>query len=582
MDDLQRLSAQHEALGAMDVLALAPDDFDRRFASATARAVVEGASGQRSSLAAALAIGLTRVAQSQEQGPPDASGIPGWLLDDPNPWVLVVVGFAGADETVPDDPELVTTLTDDWIEAADANGANDRLRALHDVIDDLVRRDNPNRHALAAATLVRAVEDPLCMEPLPMHLSPAVLLAAGPNRSRPHPTFELPVPHPPSGTLRRMVTGRAQWPAGTLGARLISGFSTAAALGSPIRSHHPAVLTTVALALGYHPDGFADVDEASAWSWATPHGTSASTVVDIVASLSEHDSVLDVLRYAATSNLLDEHDDAERLPADLHHPPTHPYGRRSRVVPTTSGRSVVLDDPDQADEVAAALSRRRDDFRRKFGRDPQPGDPVFFDPDADEPIPIHEDSFTEELVGKIAKTVGIDAAYAAARTGGLILTEDNRHLISSFDQDRWLEGRGGMAEVVELLGDGDKHAALLVAVELAVDDLVAGELHGIAYLHDHAVANACQELSAGAVEGVIDEATLVGDRSPAWDAPGMAADWVRRHTSTVPERCRAQVASALDGQDWVTVRDSVAGLSDGLARWWAMVLLVASASAPDG
>jgi hypothetical protein len=34
------------------------------------------------------------------------------------------------------------------------------------------------------------------------------------------------------------------------------------------------------------------------------------------------------------------------------------------------------------------LLAQREAFRKKFGRDPGPSDPVFFDPDADQPTPI--------------------------------------------------------------------------------------------------------------------------------------------------------------------------------------------------
>ena len=36
-------------------------------------------------------------------------------------------------------------------------------------------------------------------------------------------------------------------------------------------------------------------------------------------------------------------------------------------------------------EVVGALEEQRESFREKFGREPGPEDPVFFDPDADEP-----------------------------------------------------------------------------------------------------------------------------------------------------------------------------------------------------
>jgi hypothetical protein len=40
------------------------------------------------------------------------------------------------------------------------------------------------------------------------------------------------------------------------------------------------------------------------------------------------------------------------------------------------------------EQMADALQKQLESFRRKFGRDPGPNDPVFFDPDADEPRPV--------------------------------------------------------------------------------------------------------------------------------------------------------------------------------------------------
>ncbi len=57
-------------------------------------------------------------------------------------------------------------------------------------------------------------------------------------------------------------------------------------------------------------------------------------------------------------------------------------------------------------------------FREKFGRDPGPDDPVFFDPDADTP---------QELAEKV---------YAYRKTG-LIVTEQNWGLLSKEQQQEW-------------------------------------------------------------------------------------------------------------------------------------------------
>ena len=41
------------------------------------------------------------------------------------------------------------------------------------------------------------------------------------------------------------------------------------------------------------------------------------------------------------------------------------------------------------ERTRAILEAQRQRFRAKFGRDPGPHDPVFFDPDAIEPVPMY-------------------------------------------------------------------------------------------------------------------------------------------------------------------------------------------------
>src|SRR6516165_4967727 len=80
-------------------------------------------------------------------------------------------------------------------------------------------------------------------------------------------------------------------------------------------------------------------------------------------------------------------------------------------------------------ESRAALERQLERFREKFGREPGPDDPVFFDPDADDPQPIDEAVINEEMVNAM-KAAGIrpSVIYAWNKTG-LLVTEENRHLI---------------------------------------------------------------------------------------------------------------------------------------------------------
>ncbi len=42
-------------------------------------------------------------------------------------------------------------------------------------------------------------------------------------------------------------------------------------------------------------------------------------------------------------------------------------------------------------EARQAIERQLDAFREKFGRDPNDDDPIFFDPDADDPVPLSDE-----------------------------------------------------------------------------------------------------------------------------------------------------------------------------------------------
>jgi hypothetical protein len=79
--------------------------------------------------------------------------------------------------------------------------------------------------------------------------------------------------------------------------------------------------------------------------------------------------------------------------------------RRKRTKSTT-----ILNIPPPAMEV---LRSQREAFRKKFGRDMQSGDPVFFDPDADEPTPMSSVGMEAEVLDAMRKA-GLPPAFAYA------------------------------------------------------------------------------------------------------------------------------------------------------------------------
>jgi integrase len=88
-------------------------------------------------------------------------------------------------------------------------------------------------------------------------------------------------------------------------------------------------------------------------------------------------------------------------------------------------------------EALEAIERQLEAFRRKFGRDPNDNDPILFDPDADEPVPLSEEKYERMMIEAMAE-VGISQAmiFAFERTGRIV-AEENKHLLTSEELREW-------------------------------------------------------------------------------------------------------------------------------------------------
>lgn len=76
-------------------------------------------------------------------------------------------------------------------------------------------------------------------------------------------------------------------------------------------------------------------------------------------------------------------------------------------------------------------------FRQKFGREPGPNDPIFFDPDANTPQPVNIEAYTQTMI-EAMENAGISGAliYAFQKTGRLV-SEENQKFLTDAELKEW-------------------------------------------------------------------------------------------------------------------------------------------------
>jgi len=67
-------------------------------------------------------------------------------------------------------------------------------------------------------------------------------------------------------------------------------------------------------------------------------------------------------------------------------------------------------------ELHEAIKRQLESFKEKFGREPGPDDPLFFDPDCDVPIPLTQSKLRKEL-SEAARKAGLDVKRVLSAFG---------------------------------------------------------------------------------------------------------------------------------------------------------------------
>lgn len=116
------------------------------------------------------------------------------------------------------------------------------------------------------------------------------------------------------------------------------------------------------------------------------------------------------------------------------------YVQRER---RAGGDRVAWDPASEAGQrLAEHLARLREAFRAKFGREPGPDDPVFFDPEADDPRRFGLEKAGELWSGLARRLAerGEDPVYAlAAAEVGYMVTDRNRHLLTAHEVEAFLD-----------------------------------------------------------------------------------------------------------------------------------------------
>jgi hypothetical protein len=112
--------------------------------------------------------------------------------------------------------------------------------------------------------------------------------------------------------------------------------------------------------------------------------------------------------------------------------------RRKKAKPQTTTTKIKLHP-----RAIAALERQLEAFRKKFGREPGPNDPVFFDPDTDVPVPMSMEKMeAQALEALLDAGAPPEFTYAYKKTGMLSVSGD----VSMWAKDRREEWEAAVAE----------------------------------------------------------------------------------------------------------------------------------------
>jgi hypothetical protein len=264
---------------------------------------------------------------------------------------------------------------------------------------------------------------------LPAGLLPGNALAQ--SRVAVGPSLDLALPRPPADTADQAARfwASTQVPLphdGTAVDALRQGLHMFAAVGIDVRHEVTCLLPALYVALVGGDDEQLDEagERAQAWAWGLPDDSPLAPVVDVMLTATHRDLGMDdTLGYLFAVPTFDQ----PIPPADLQFTADPGTAFVTLALELGHRQIITLDSKVlQLDQGSNAMLRSQlQAFEDKFGRPPGPDDPIFFDPDADEPRPIRIADL-EQGTTAMLEAAGICGAwiYASQHTDGLLPRPD--------------------------------------------------------------------------------------------------------------------------------------------------------------
>lgn len=97
----------------------------------------------------------------------------------------------------------------------------------------------------------------------------------------------------------------------------------------------------------------------------------------------------------------------------------------------------TLREIEMGEDVAQLMQHQIQAFTDRFGRKPEAGDPLMFDPDKDSPVVMDEESVQNEMVAAMTEArVRPELIYAFKKTGRIV-SEENLELLNDTELQEW-------------------------------------------------------------------------------------------------------------------------------------------------